>query len=169
MFFELLCVFDAFDAEEGDAEEHRQDQHRNQERSTRGLGCPDGEHHGQAAADQNGGVSAAEPGIDRLAGGCEITEVPTAIDQVGAEQAPEEHDFGGEEDPHAEAGGIALLPLGGEVVQERRVVSAVSVTVNAALNGSCRAIGQREPPLYEVRRVPRSYRLPRSLPAHVRS
>ena len=57
-------------------------------------------------------------------------------DQVGAEQSAEEHDFGGEEDPHAETGGVALLLLGGEVMQEGRV-SGVSFAVNVALDSSC--------------------------------
>ena len=54
------------------------------------------------------------------------SEVPSAVDQVGAEQAAEEHDFGGEEDPHAQVGGIALLLLGGEVVQERGIGRVVA-------------------------------------------
>jgi hypothetical protein len=75
------------------------------------LRGPDGENHGQAAADEDGGVGGAESALME-AGGGEISEVPAAVDQVGAEQAAEEHDFGGEEDPHAEAGGIALLLFG---------------------------------------------------------
>src|ERR1039457_7344801 len=103
MFVELGLVFDALDAEESDSEEHCEDEHRDQERSTGGLGSPDGEHHGQAAADQNGGVGATEPGIDGLAGGSKISEIPAAVNQIRAEQAAEEHDFGGEADQHAEA------------------------------------------------------------------
>jgi hypothetical protein len=35
--------------------------------------------------------------------------VPVAVEQVGEEHAAEEHDFGQQEEPHAEAAGLALL------------------------------------------------------------
>jgi hypothetical protein len=53
--------------------------------------------------------------MDLLAA-AKVAEVPRAIDQVSAEQAAEEHDFCGEKGPHAQAGGIALLLLGGEMM-----------------------------------------------------
>ena len=42
--------------------------------------------------------------------------VPVAIDQVGGEEAAEEHDFGEQEEPHGEVGGVDLLAHGFEVV-----------------------------------------------------
>ena len=62
-------------------------------------------------------------------------EVPATVDQVGAEQAAEEHDFGGEEDPHAEAGRVALLLFGGEVVQECGIVGGERLRLGRALLG----------------------------------
>ena len=55
-----------------------------------------------------------------------------AVDQVGAEQTAEEHDFGGEEDPHAETGGVALLLFGREVMQQCGVVQVLVIEVDAA-------------------------------------
>ena len=112
MLHELVSVLDALDAEEGETEQHGDDEADNQQRAARGLRGPDGEHYGQAAADEHGGVGGAERHVDGFAGGGEVSEIPAAVNQVGAEQAAEEHDFGGEEDPHAQAGGIALLLRG---------------------------------------------------------
>ncbi len=42
--------------------------------------------------------------------------VPVAIEQVGKEQPAEEHDFGQQEEPHAEGSGLALLLLRLEVM-----------------------------------------------------
>ena len=130
----------ALDAEKGEAEKHGHHQHGDQQRAPGSLGGPDGEHDGQTTADQDRGVGGAECGIDRFAGRTEISEVLKAVDQIGAKQSAEEHDFGAEEDPHAEVGGVALLLLGGEVVEQRRIVS---FTVDGD-----RAIVQREPPLF---------------------
>src|SRR5689334_25064566 len=118
MLVELVFVLDALNAKECKAEEHRQDQHYDQQAATGGLRGPDREDDGQAAADQNGGVGRAERGVDRLAGGSEVAEVHAAVDQVRTKQSAEEHDFGGKEDPHAEVRGVALLLLGGEVMQQ---------------------------------------------------
>ena len=42
--------------------------------------------------------------------------VPVAHDQVGGEQAAEEHDFREQEEPHGEVGGVKLLVDGLEVM-----------------------------------------------------
>ena len=85
-------------------------------------------------------------------------KVPAAVNQIGAEQAAEEHDFGGQEDPHAEAGGVALLLLGGEVVQQCRVVSCSS-----CLNGRRLVLsGNWDLLSWVLRRSRRSCRLPKS-------
>ena len=44
--------------------------------------------------------------------------VPVAIDQVCAEHAPEEHDFGEQKEPHAEGGRLPLLLHRLEVVTQ---------------------------------------------------
>jgi hypothetical protein len=115
---EFLFVFDALDAEEGEAEKHGQDEAANHQGAPSGLSAPNGEHHGQAAADEDRRVRGAKAGLNRGAGGSEISKVQAAVNQIGAEQSAEEHDFGSQEDPHTEAGGIALLLRFGEVVQQ---------------------------------------------------
>ncbi len=122
MLHELFPVLDAFDAEEDETEQHGDDEAANQQRAARGLCGPDSEDYGQAAADQHCSIGGAVGHVDGFAGGGEVSKVQAAVDQVSAEQAAEEHDFSGEEDPHAQAGGVALLLRLGEVVQERRVV-----------------------------------------------
>src|SRR5271155_1099155 len=132
MLFELVFVFDRLDTEEGKTEKHGDPEHGDQQGSAGGLSGPDGEDHGQTTADEYGGIGGAERSVDGFAGGGEVSEVPPAVNQVGAEQAAKKHDFGGEEDPHAQAGGVALLLRLGEVVQQARVIGfAVSVCVNS--------------------------------------
>src|ERR1019366_3272008 len=120
MLIELVFIFDSFDTEEDASEKHGEREHGEEKPATRRLRGPDGEHDGQAAADEDGGVGAAESSVD------------------------------------GRAGGVALLLLGGEVVQQGRI-GAVSLAVNGR-----RAIVQREPPLCEARPTPRSCKLPRS-------
>src|ERR1700679_456861 len=59
----LIVVFDALNAEESAAENQREDEAGDQKRATGGLGSPDGEYDGQAAADENRGVGGAERGV----------------------------------------------------------------------------------------------------------
>src|ERR1700677_2832365 len=159
MLDKLFPVLDSLNAEEGETEEHGDGEADEQEGAASGLRGPDGEDYGQAAADEHGSVGGAETHIDAFAGGSEVSEVPAAVNQVSAEQTAEKHDFGGEENPHAQAGGVALLLRLGEVVQESGVVRlAVSVFAKTG----CEVIGQRGPPLCEARPTARSCRLPRS-------
>src|ERR1700722_11126033 len=166
----FIFVFFAFDAEEGAAKNHGQDEAGDQKIAARGLRGPNGEHYGQAAADEHGSVGGAERSVDGFAGGAEVAEVPETINQVGAEHAAEEHDFGSEENPHAQAGCIALLALGGEVMPELRAVWRVGVTslvnLKIRVRDGCGAIGQQGPPGGGVghpaaRPVRRSCTLPR--------
>src|SRR5579863_10682959 len=80
VLFKFVLVLDAFDPEEGKAEKHGEDEHRDQDHATPGLRGPDGEDDGQAAADQDGCVGGAKGGVYRLAGSSEIAEIPSAID-----------------------------------------------------------------------------------------
>src|SRR5580704_9380144 len=109
MLNKFFAILDALDAEEGHAEHHCRDEADDQERAAGGLRGPDRENYGQTAADENGGIGRAEGHADGRTGGGEVGEIPTAIDQVSAEESAEEHEFGCQENPHAEAGGIALL------------------------------------------------------------
>src|SRR5580700_3178202 len=116
MLLKFFYVFNAFDAKEHDAEQHGDDETNNQQRAARSLRGPDGKDYRQTAADQYRGIGRAQAHVDRLAGRGEVSKIQAAVDQVRAEQAAEKHDFRGEEDPHAQAGGIPLLLRLGEVV-----------------------------------------------------
>ena len=166
MLVEFVLVFFAFDAEEDAAEEHGDDEAANQQRPAGGLRGPNGKYDGQAAANEHGGVGGAKGCVDGFAGGAEVAEVPETIDQISAEHAAEEHDFGREENPHAQAGGIALLTLGGKVMPQREAIRRMFAAVNAAVCDNRLAIGQRGPPGDGQRRraerpARRSCRLPR--------
>src|SRR5581483_3880837 len=121
----LIVIFDALDSKEAEAEDHGESEHHEGEATATGLDRKDGEDDGQTAADQDSGIGGAQGGIDRFAGRREIREIPAAINQIGAEQAAEEHHFGAKEDPHAEACGIFLLLLCGEMMEQRRVVETL--------------------------------------------
>src|SRR5258708_3844621 len=116
MLVKLVFIFDPFDAEKGETEKHGGGKAGDQEDSASSLRRPHGEHNGQTAANEDRGVGCAEGHVDGFAGGSEVCEVPVAVNQIRAKQSPEEHDFGREENPHAQAGGITLLLLIGGVV-----------------------------------------------------
>src|SRR5579872_1215776 len=118
MLDEFVAVLDAFDAEENETEQHGGDEAEDEQRTAGGLCGPDRENDRETAADEDSGVGGTESHIDSFAGGGEVRKIPVAIDQVSAKESAEEHDFGGEEDPHAEAGGIALLLGIGEMMEE---------------------------------------------------
>src|SRR3954470_6361918 len=79
MLFELLFIFDPFDPEKSDAEEHGKHETSDQEGAPQSLSSPNGQNHSQTAADQDGCVDTAEKSVDRLAGGSKISEIPAAI------------------------------------------------------------------------------------------
>src|SRR5208282_3972041 len=165
MLLEFLGVLVGLDTQKDETQKDGGNQPEHQRHALAELGGANSENHGQAGADEHGGVDRAEFNIQLLAGGAKVRKILVAVDQIGTEHTAEEHDFLGEEYPHAQTGGIFLLALGREVVQERRVL--VCVFVDYGLTS-----GQREPPLslsLESRRSRRSYRLPRSRPAARRS
>ena len=67
------------------------------------------QRHGQAAGEQDGGVDGAEADVELVAGVGERRRVQRAVDDVGGEQAAEEHDLGDQEHPHAERRRLVLL------------------------------------------------------------
>src|ERR1700733_6435790 len=167
MLFELFSVFNPFNAQKDEAEKHGNHEHADQERAAGGLRRPDGKDNGQTAADEYAGVGGAEVHIDCLPARREVAEIPPAVNQVAAEQAPEKHDFRRQEHPHAETGCIALLLRCGEVVQQSWIVRNVSLAVMVVNRGKGAGAGvilQRGPPRYEARLTPRSCKLPRSQP-----
>ena len=73
------------------------------------AGAVHAERHREAAGDQHDGVDAAEPEVELAAPLGEPPRVEVAVDGVERQHPTEEHDLGGEEDPHAEGRGLALL------------------------------------------------------------
>src|ERR1700728_450189 len=163
VFFEFFFILDALDAQECEPEEHRDHEAADQQPATSRLRSPNRKNNRQTTADEDSGVCGAKRSIDRLAGGAEISEIPPAINQIGAEQTAEEHDFSAQENPHSETGGIALLLRIGEVMQQLRMMLLFVMQANQG------TIGQWEPPLFEARLTRRSCRLPRLRWALLRS
>ena len=77
------------------------------------------QRHGQAAANQHRGVDGADGDVQHVASRLETGQVEVAIDGVAGEEPAEEHDLGGQENPHAEAGGLVLLLQVLELVRQR--------------------------------------------------
>src|ERR1035437_11137022 len=98
VFFEFFFILDALDAQECEPEEHGDHEAPDQETATSRLRSPNRKNNSQTTADEDRGVRGTKRSADRLAGGAEISKVPPAINQIGAEQTAEEHDFSGQED-----------------------------------------------------------------------
>ena len=113
---DLLLVLDGLDAKEGEAEDEGDDETQNERALLAHLGGPDAHGHGEAGSDEDGGVGCAPEDIQLVRCLDEGRVVPVAIDEVGGEQAAEEHDFGEQEEPHGEVGGVTLLRIGFEMV-----------------------------------------------------
>ncbi len=109
MMVELLLIFDGFDAKKDSAETKSGDQENTDQFLLAHLGGPDGHGHGQAAQDQHDGVAGAERDIQCIAANAEGGAERAAIDGVSEEQTTEKQDFGDQENPHAERGGLLLL------------------------------------------------------------
>src|SRR5439155_19084456 len=67
------------------------------------------QRHGQAAANQNGGIEGAQEDIEMLAPRYKPRRIGGAIHRIPHEQPTKEHDLGQEKGPHPEAGGLMLL------------------------------------------------------------
>ncbi len=96
-----------------------QDQERHEGIPFSHLGGAHRQRHGQAAANQHGGVDGADGDVQHVASRLETGQVEVAIDGVAREEPAEEHHLGGEENPHAEAGGLVLLLQVLELVRQR--------------------------------------------------
>src|ERR1700732_3523830 len=112
------------DKQKGRAKQHRQYQKRDNRRlALARLRRVNRQRHRQAAADQHSRVGGSEGHIKEMAALNERFQMQSAMDDVRHENAAEEHDFGGQEDPHAEASSIVLLLLGLELMHQGRRMS----------------------------------------------
>src|SRR5580704_1162671 len=105
----FIVVFNGLHAEEDTAQKQGKNEEGGDQLFLSNLCGPHRHGHGQAAADQNHGVEAAELQIQRAAGVGEDQGVGVTVDGVGEEEAAKEKDFGGQKDPHAESSGLLLL------------------------------------------------------------
>src|ERR1035441_2864005 len=137
MLHKLVVVFDSFDAEECEAQGQGEHKARDQERAAGSLRSPDGQDYGQAAADQDGGVCSTEAGIEGFAGSGKVAEIPQPVNEVGAEQAAEEHDLGAQKYPHVEAGrGPRIVGRGLAVAHRPQEVEHGKQITNAEYRGA---------------------------------
>src|SRR5260370_24585260 len=86
MFLELFLVFDPLNSEEGGDEHQGREQVANQQLATRGMCCPDGEHYGQAAADQNRSVGSAQRDVAPLPVRATVCEIRASVHQLTTHQ-----------------------------------------------------------------------------------
>ena len=91
------------------------------------------QRHRQRAEDQDRRVEGAPADRQVVAGFLEGLRRRRAVDDVGHEQAAEEHDFGDQEHPHAERRRLDLLLHVVEVVLQLRMDRVL--VVDARLNG----------------------------------
>src|SRR6266702_2597256 len=112
----LLVILNVLDAKEDQAQQGGDDKEEDEKTLLPDLGCPDSHRHKEARSNQHSSIERPERDAE-LVGSCnEGLVVPVAVEQVGEEQATEEHDFGQQEEPHAEGSGFALLLLRLEVM-----------------------------------------------------
>src|SRR3984885_10492249 len=74
-----------------------------------------------------------------------LEKIPIAIEQVGHEEAAEEHDFRQQKEPHAEAGSLPLLVHANEMVAQICGMLFVPFVGFRVPGGDCLAIQQSLP------------------------
>src|SRR5580692_10362001 len=120
MHLELFVPFEGLDAEERHAQEQGPNQPENDAAALAELRGPHRHHHGEAAAQKHNGVGRADVDIEAATGDREDIGILGAVYAVRQKHAAEEHDFGDEEDPHAERRSVPLLRGGIELLAERK-------------------------------------------------
>src|SRR5580700_11775573 len=155
VLLEFLFVLEALDYEKGHAEQHGNNEVANQQFAFAGLRCFLRQNNRHRADDKDSGIRGSEPDVELLTSRGEGVEIGEPVDQVGAEHATEEHDFGDQEQPHAKRGGVLLLLLIRELMNQRWIVRFVFHDRNRL------AIVQREPPVPLAPESRRSYKPPK--------
>ena len=120
VFHVLLVILNRLDAKKNQPQTNRKAQRSNQPLAVAGLRRIDAHGHGEAGEDKNRCIGGSEADAQRIAAGHKGVVIPVAIEQVGHEQPAEEHDFGQQKQPHAEAGGLPLLIHRNEMVAQVR-------------------------------------------------
>jgi hypothetical protein len=108
-----------FDDDECQAQRDSQDQESDEGIPFSHLRGTHRQRHGQAAANQHGGIDGADGYVQHVASCLKTGQVEIAIDGVTGKDPAEEHHLGGEEDPHTKAGGFVLLLQILELMRQR--------------------------------------------------
>src|ERR1700722_13857440 len=106
-------------------QDHGSDQKSHLRAPLPNLRGANGQRHSQAAPDQYRGIQRAEFHFEQMASDFERRQVKRAINNVAGEQSAEEHKFGQQKYPHAEASGLALLLHVFKLVRESRGMRVV--------------------------------------------
>ncbi len=113
---ELGAVLDDLDSQKDPSQQDGRQDEANDGLASPGLGCPHGQSHCQAAADENRSVDGPEGDVELMATQGERRSLTRAVNDVGGEQAAEEHDLRDQEDPHSQIGSLTLLIVAVEMV-----------------------------------------------------
>ena len=107
--FELAGVLDVLDAQEANAAEERDEQQTIHQLHLSTLGRRDRPRHGERRGNQHGGVGGPQLPVQEFRPVLKEFRVIGAVDRVRAEQAREQQEFGGQEQPHAQLASFKLL------------------------------------------------------------
>ena len=105
----FIVIFVSLHTEEHATQNQGQNQENNQKLTLSDGGKMHRESHGQAAADQNGGIGRANPETGLQARRRERSRVCLPVNEIGQKQSTEKHNFGEQEAPHPDGRSIALL------------------------------------------------------------
>src|SRR5438067_2053710 len=126
MVLKLGVIFDGLDAQECQAEEHRQNKATEQQIALPCLRAINRHGHREAARNEHHGIDRAEPNVQLMAGGSETFSIQAAIKRISHKQPAEEHDLRNQKHPHAERASFALLLHVLEVMLERGMMCEVT-------------------------------------------
>src|SRR5207245_1626482 len=87
----LVLPLVGFDSQKGQAKDQSQQQHLHLKLAIAELSRANRHGNGQAAANQDDRVECPHSQVEAATGGGEFRKIPTAINQISAEHAAEEH------------------------------------------------------------------------------
>src|ERR1017187_6035756 len=106
VLYKLLVPLVGLHAEEDAAEQESENQENHDRLLLPELAGAHGHDHGETGEQEHAGVERADDLIQAAGGDRKHARGPTAVDGIDREHAAEAHDFGDQEDPHPERGGM---------------------------------------------------------------
>src|SRR5688572_25118203 len=91
MFLKLVGILHAFDAQEHQPQQYREEQEAYEPRALSNLRAVHRQRHGQTAADQHCRVDSPEQDIEMMAALSERRWIGGTVDRIAGEQTAEEH------------------------------------------------------------------------------